>query len=153
MQRYVVNTRQYMVAISETLHKINPDLLWLHIAHSEGGVVGRNAIKGMTEDQKDLLRNQLYVLGVAPAKPIPLEFGKGVTNVYSRKDFITKWFALKYKNDPKYDVKFVRCRSTFSERTAYLADHAFLGGTYQWEQSEYIRELRKTWRFYDGKTP
>jgi hypothetical protein len=148
----VVNTRQFMVAISETLHKINPDLLWLHIAHSEGGVIGRNAIKGMTEDQKDLLKNQLYVLGLGPAKPVPLEYGRGVTNVYSKQDFITGWFALKYKNDPKYDVKFVRCRSKFSERTGYFADHAFLGGTYQRAQQDEIDDLRIQHGFYNGKT-
>jgi RHS repeat-associated protein len=148
----VVSTRQYMVAISETLHKINPDLLWLHIAHSESGVIGKNAIKGMTEEQKGLLRNQLYFLGVAPAKPVPLEYGRGVTNIYSKQDFITGWFALKYKNDPKYDIRFVSCRSTFSERTAYFADHAFLGGTYQGEQSDFISDLRKKWKFYDGST-
>ena len=61
----VVSTRQYMVAISETLHKINPDLLWLHMGHSEGGVIGGNAIKGMTEEQRSLLQNQLYFLGSA----------------------------------------------------------------------------------------
>ncbi len=130
----VVNTRQFMVAISETLHKINPELLWLHIGHSEGGVIGRNAIKGMTTDQRNRLKNQLYYLGVASAKPIPLDYGRGVKNIYSNQDFITGWFALKYKNDPKYDVKFVPCRSTWSERTGYFADHAFLGGTYQGEQ-------------------
>jgi RHS repeat-associated protein len=149
----VVRTRQFMVAISETIHKLNPDLLWLHIAHSEGGVISRNAIKGMTDEQKEQLKHKLYLLGVGPAKPIPLEFGRGVTNVYSKQDFITGGFALKYRNDPKYDVRFVPCRSSFSERTAYFADHAYLGGTYQQEQSDYIRELRKTWGFYDGKTP
>ena len=148
----VVSTRQYMVAISETLHKINPDLLWLHIAHSEGGVIGRNAIQGMTEGQKNLLKNQLYFLGVGPSKPIPLEYGRGVTNIYSKQDFITGWFALKYKNDPKYDVKFIPCRSKLSERTAYFADHAFLGETYQGVQLNYIGGLRKKWKFYDGST-
>ncbi len=146
----VVNTRQYMVAISETLHKINPDLLWLHIGHSEGGVVGRNAIKGMTEDQRSLLKNQLYVLGLGPAKPIPLEYGREVANIYSKQDFVTGWFALKYKNDPKYDVRFVSCRSTLSERTAYFADHAFLGGTYQGAQSKFIKNLREKRGLYDG---
>lgn len=75
-----------------------------------------------------------------------------VTNIYSRKDFIAWWFVLKYKNNPKYDVKFVSCRSKFSERTAYFADHAFLVGTYQGVQSEYIDRLRQEQRFYNGQT-
>jgi len=146
----VVRTRQFMVAISETLHKINPELLWLHIAHSEGGAISNNAIKGMTEEQKDHLRQQLYFLGVAPAQPTPLEYGRGVSNIYSKQDFITGWFALKYRNDPKYDVSFVPCRSTLSERTAYFADHAFLGGTYKRVQKDEIRDLRIKHGFYDG---
>ncbi len=148
----VVRTRQFMVAISETLHKINPDLIFLHIAHSEAGVIGRNSIQGMTEEQKNLLRHQLYILGLGPAHPFSLEQGRGVTNIYSEQDYLTGGFALKYRNDPKYDVKFVKCSSSWSERTGFIADHAYLGGTYQGEQAEYIRELRKTWRFYDGKT-
>jgi RHS repeat-associated protein len=147
----VVRTRQFMVAISEMLHKINPDLLWLHIAHSEGGVIGGNACKGMTEEQRGRLKQQLYFLGVGPAKPLSLDYGRGVTNIYSKQDFITGWFALKYRNNPKYDVRFVRCRSSLSERTAYFADHAFLGTTYQEEQFDYIDDLRQKWRFYDGK--
>ena len=148
----VIRTRQFMVAISERIHKINPDLLWFHIGHSEAGVIGGNAIKGMTEEQKGHLKQQLYFLGLGPAKPVPLECGRGVTNIYSRQDFITGLFALKYRNDPKYDIEFVRCRSTLSERTGYFADHAFLGGTYQTEQLRYIGNLRKTEGFYDSKT-
>jgi len=106
----------------------------------------------MTEDQRDLLKKQLYVLGVGPAKPIPLEYGLEVRNVYSKQDFVTGWFALKYKDDPRYDIKFVPCRSKFSERTAYFADHAFLGGTYQGVQLKYIERLRQKWGFYDGST-
>ncbi len=115
------------------------------------GVIGRNAIKGMTEEQQGLLKQQLYFLGVAPAKPVPLEYGRGVTNIYSKQDFITGWFALKYRNDPSYDIQFVRCRSTLSERTGYFADHAFLGGTYQMEQSDYIDILRRKEGFYAPK--
>ena len=149
----VVLTRQFLVAISESLYKINPNLLWLHIAHSEGGVVGGNAIKGMTEEQKDHLKHQLYFLGLGPAKPLSLEYGRGVTNIYSRQDFIAGWFALKYANNPRYDVKFVRCRSKFSERTGYLADHAFLGGTYQHAQKGHYDDLKFLHGFYDGKIP
>jgi RHS repeat-associated protein len=48
----VVRTRQFMIAISHTLHRLNPELLWLHIPHSEAGVIANNAIKGMTDQQK-----------------------------------------------------------------------------------------------------
>ena len=148
----VVRTRQMMVAISETLKKINPDLLWLHVAHSEGGLIGNNAIEGMTEDQRGLIQQQLYYLGIGPAKPAPLDYGYRVTNIYSKQDFITGWFALKYANDPKYDVQFVPCKSAWSDRTGYFADHGYLGGTYQQSQDLYLGRLRKKEGFYNGKT-
>jgi RHS repeat-associated protein len=147
----VVHNRQFMVALSETLHKVNPNLLWLHISHSEGGVISNNSIKGMTPEQKDRLKQQIYLLGIGPAKPLPLEFGREAVNIYSKQDFVTGPFALKYKNDPRYNIQFVRCRSSFSERTAFIADHAYLGGTYQHEQENYIDELRKAKGFYNAQ--
>lgn len=148
----VIRTRQFMVVVSEALHKINPNLFWLCIAHSEGGVIKGNAIKGMTDEQKSVLRGQLYSLSVGPAKPLSLKYGRGVTNIYSKQDFITGAFALKYKNNPRYDVQFVRSCSKWSERTAYIADHAFLGGTYQRAEFKYIDLLRNKHGFYDAKT-
>jgi hypothetical protein len=88
---------------------------------------------------------------LALADPLPLECGFSVSNIYSNQDWITKWFALKYRNDPKYDVQFVPCCSSWSERTGYIADHAYLGGTYQNAQLEHIGELRKKIGFYNGK--
>ncbi|MBI2810487.1 MAG: hypothetical protein HYX67_06645, partial [Candidatus Melainabacteria bacterium] len=146
----VVRTRQMMVAISEILFRINPELLWLHVAHSEGGVIGGNAIKGMTEDQRGHLKQQLYFLALGSAAPIPAEFGRGVRNIYSKQDFITGWFALKYANDPKYDIQFVPCKSTWSERTGYFADHAYLGETYKKSQHIHFERLRENKGFYNG---
>jgi hypothetical protein len=147
----VVRTRQFMIAISHTLHRLNPELLWLHIPHSEAGVIANNAIKGMTDEQKRKLKHQLHIMALGPAKPIPTEFGKEVVNIYSRQDFITGVFALKSRNDPRYDIRFVKCISKFSERTGYIADHAFLGGTYQKVLQGGINELRSTEGFYNDK--
>jgi len=46
-----------------------------------------------TEEQKGHLKRQLYFLGMGPAKPVPLEYGRGVTNIYSKQDFVTGAFA------------------------------------------------------------
>lgn len=147
----VVTTRQFLIAVSDNLYKINSQLLWLHIAHSEAGLIYNNACKGMTPDQQSKLNQQINVFGLGPGEPVPLEFGYETRNVYSNQDFFTMWFALKHRNNPKYDIRFVPCRSKWSERTGYIADHAFLGGTYQSEQMKYIRELRKTYGFYGTK--
>ncbi len=144
----VVSTRQMMVAISQALYKINPELAWLHVAHSEGGVICKNAIQGMIEDERGLLKKQMYILALGPAEPIPKDYGRGVTNIYSEKDFITGRFAKKHVDDPNYDIQFVECRSTWSERTGYFADHAHLGGTYQWAQFKNIDNLRQERGFH-----
>lgn len=62
-----------------------------------------------------------------------------------------EWFALKHRNNPKYDIRFVPCRSSWSQRTGYIADHAFLGETYQQVISDYIQDVRAKWGLYDGK--
>lgn len=147
----VVLTRQFMVATSEDVYKINPELLIHKRVHSEGGLIALNAYKGMTPDQQKRLQRQLCVLSLGSAASLPLECGYEVRNVYSRQDWITLWFALKHRKDPKYDIRFVPCRSSWSERTAFIADHAFLGGTYQHAQFKYIEQLREKWKFYDGK--
>ena len=43
----VIMTRQAMIALTETLGKVNPNLLWLHINHSRAGAIGCAAIDGM----------------------------------------------------------------------------------------------------------
>lgn len=148
----VVRTRQIMVAISELIHKINPNLLWLHIPHSEGGVICHNSIQGMTDDQRARLKNQLLIFALGPAKPIPNEYGKDVVNIYSKQDFITGWFASKYKNSQEYNVKMVSCSSGFFQRTAFSADHAYLGGTYKKARLKYFRKIRQNEGFYDANT-
>lgn len=147
----VVRTRQFMVTVSERLYKINPELLWLHIPHSEGGVITLNAYKGMTPDQQDQLRHQLCLISLGPGGLIPSDYGVSVVNTYSKQDFITRLFALKYRNDPQYNIRFVPCRSSWSERTGYVADHAFLGGTYQNVLKDEIRDLRIKYGFYNSK--
>ena len=147
----VVRTRQFLVAISESIYKINPDLLSLHLPHSEAGVIGNNAIAGMTKEksspQETALHPQRRSRHADPPRIRPR-----CHQFYSRQDFVTGGFALKYRNNPEYDVKFVKCRSSFAQRTAFIADHAYLGRTYQREQSKYIADLRRIEGFYDGKT-
>ncbi len=148
----VVNTRQFLIAVSEFLHKINPELLFYHIAHSEAGVIGVNAIQGMTYEQKERLQNQLLILGIGPAKPFPKAFGLQVKNIYSKQDFVTCWFAFWHRKNPEHNIKFVSARTKLKNRTGWLADHPHLGETYQGGQFKDIDRKRDRWGFYDGRT-
>lgn len=144
-------TRQFLLAISDQLYKMNTELLWQHFAHSEGGVIYRNACQGMTPDQRDQLNQQIDVLGLGPAAAIPSNYGFHVANTWSNQDFFTMWFAFKHRKDPEYNIKFVPCQSKWSERTGYIADHAFLGGTYQNVMAGHIKNRRHKYGFYDAK--
>lgn len=63
---------------TDTIDKINPKLLWSHIAHSRAGGLAFRAIQGMNEDQRVLMKKHLVYFGVAGSKPMP-EDGKRCT--------------------------------------------------------------------------
>ncbi len=147
----VARTRQFMGAIAESLHKINPNLLWTHIPHSEGGVIARRAIEGLTPEQQTILRKQLYLYTIGSAMPIPINYASNVVNVYSKKDHITKRYGKEYRNNPDYDIQMMPCTSTRSNMTMYFADHKFLGQTYQASIEDRISKLRNVHGFYDGQ--
>ena len=149
----VIIGRQFLTAMLTHVQNINPTMAWLHIAHSRGGATTYNIIQGMTDEQKALVKDSMYFLGLGSAQPMPLEFGRKVTNVYSQQDFITRGFALKYRSDPNYDIQFVRCASRWGERTAYIADHARLGKTYSEVQEDYILNLKQIRGFHNVNLP
>ena len=123
-------TRQFLVGISERIYKINPQLLWLHIAHSEGGLLGNRAIQGMTPDQQSLLKKQLYIYAFGPVEPIPRNYGLDVKNFYSTKDYLTHKEG--YEANPKdYNVHFLPSISKWHEKNLFYVDHMFKGATYQ----------------------
>ena len=64
----VARTRQFMEAIVGQLHDINPKLLWMHISHSEGGLIAHNAIDKMNPDKKALLKEHLISLSLGPKR-------------------------------------------------------------------------------------
>jgi len=97
------------------------------------------------------VKEHLVVLALGPAQPIPRGHCLDAVNIYSSQDGITglfgasaycldrlgeiaEWAGL-YKNKSS-DIRFVPCCSTWKERSLYIADHAFLGGTYQGVKKE-----------------
>ncbi len=141
---------QMMGAIAETIHKINPGLIWLDIRHSRAGVTGRRAIERLTEDQKQIFKNQYYCLAIGPAKLIPDSYGLAVYNIYSDKDHVTKRYAKETNDGFSYNVKFLQCQSSIWEKTGFIADHAFMGTTYQMGILKEFEDIRKDRGFYNG---
>jgi RHS repeat-associated protein len=144
--------RQFYVAFAESLHKINPQILWLNIDHSEAGLLSRRAIEGMTPEQQKLLRQHLILLTLGSALPVPRRHGLEVRNIYSKADYLTKFHGKDEKFNSDFHIHFVPCTSKWTERTGYLIDHAILGGTYQSQLNKYFDDARKMYGFYGEQT-
>jgi hypothetical protein len=146
----VCQAQQFLSVSAGLLHKINPEALWLYIAHSENGVISKRAIEGLSAGDKRLLQKAFYMYAVGPADPLSRDMGQSVVNVYSNKDCLTKRFAKPYLHDDNFDIQFVRCKTPRSERSLWIADHGFMAPTYQGAWSEHIQKLRDKIPFYQG---
>ena len=146
-----------MSAILNGIHKINPQALWLHFPHSEGGLITHNSIQGMTPTDKALLKEHLCIHALGPARPLPLDFGFSVVNVYSGSDRVTMRFAEHLMNDPNYDIRVVPCLTNLEELSwfehHFIGDHAFQGNTYQKSLHQAIDEFKGDYGFYETPAP
>ena len=145
----VERAKQFFMVLADSISRVNPNALWLHIAHSEGGVITNRAIERVGERRQEILQKQLYVFSVGPAEPIPMDYGAKCISVYSEKDYVTGFFGKPFRNDPRYDIQFLKCISPSNEKNFYIADHRFLGPTYAKAWSSYIKYLQETNGFYD----
>lgn len=127
----VAKTRQFLEAISYSIHQVNSDLLWSHIVHSEAGVITKRAIESMHPEAQEKVKEQLKICALGPVSPIPNQMALEVENIYSSKDFITGGMGVIYSFGKDYNISFKKCVSRIKERSLYFADHAFLGNTYQ----------------------
>lgn len=127
----VKNTAFFLGLIADSLQALSGESYWLHIPHSEAGVLFNLGYTLLNDTQKEFLKNELVVFALGPADPISWKHCQSAENVYSKKDSITKRYGEKYQNHPDYNIKFLNCESKRSEFTAYISDHAPLGTTYK----------------------
>lgn len=147
----VANTRQILSALLQGIHKVNPEMLWLHIAHSEGSLITQNAAETMTPEEQTLLQQHFYFLTLGGPAPISKKLAFGGINIYSEKDHVAQWYAKHFFNNPDYDISVIPCISPKGEWSGGIADHAFMGSTYQTALTNDMRELSTKFGFYDGK--
>jgi RHS repeat-associated protein len=144
--------RQFMADISERLYKINPKLIWLMVPHSEGGVITRRAIEGMTSQQQAILRQQMRIFAVAPAEPIPNSYAFSVRNIYSEEDGVTGSYGREHQYDSNYSIQFIHSTSTWSEKSRGFLDHRFLGKTYRDAIDREFNYVRGLYGFHGSTT-
>lgn len=139
----MVEVNRYVFGeLAKKIDAIHPDLQWLHIQHSEGTLLFYLAAQGMSAFEKQLLQTHLLLLSFSPVRPIPRQMAKRAINIYSEGDYLTKWGARKYLEDPDYEFSFVPPLSDWKEHSLFFADHHFLGPTYQQALSDHLADLR-----------
>ena len=153
----VIQSSQFMGAIIDRLHKINPELIWVDIRHSEGGVIGRRAIEMLTPLQQASLQRQLYSLTIGAAMPMPNEHALQVCNIYSDADYFTGAFGKTaqmmdyFMESSFYNIEIHSTKAPWSERVMGFADHAFAGSTYKSALDAKIEDIRNSCGFYDAR--
>ena len=147
-----LQTGHFIGVIADSLGEIQSKSFWLHVPHSEAGLLFNLGYSTLTTRQKNLLKNQLIAFAVAPAEPISWLACYEANNIYSNFDFLTGPMGKKYKNNPDYNISYMKCESSWKEFSGGFADHAFLGTTYRNATADQIKELREHYGFHSSKT-
>jgi hypothetical protein len=81
---------QTMATLASVVSKLNPNLLWVHFAHSEGSLIANAALEVCTNtffsNTREYLKNNLITSTYGAVKPIPDEYTKYSINTYSKND-------------------------------------------------------------------
>jgi hypothetical protein len=90
---------QTMSMLANVISKLNPNLLWVHFAHSEGGLIANAALEvcqyKLFTNTSEFLKNNLITSTYGAVKPIPDEYTKYSINTYSKND-IALFFGKNY---------------------------------------------------------
>jgi RHS repeat-associated protein len=135
--------------LSRSLMSVNDEMHWLQISHSYGGLVFNNARLSADDDTNRFLSSNLLYLGLAPAIPFPKQFAKEAINVVSESDKVVCRFLNAYKNNPDYNLEYLKClspKSLFS-----TGDHGFFDKTLQTSLRNELKNFDKNYGFYRGR--
>ncbi len=144
-------TGLFIGGIADALQNLQSSALWLHIPHSEAGLLFNLGYTMLSNNQKEILQKQLIVFGVAPAEPISWKNLFEATNIYSGMDGVTARYGKIYKDNPDYDIRFIKCESTKKGLSLGLEEHSFTGPTYRNALRDKIKQLRGIHGFHDFK--
>jgi RHS repeat-associated protein len=137
-----IETGQFTGIIADCFGEIQSSSFWVHIPYSEGGALFNLGYTTLTENQKQLMKNQLIVFAIAPATPIAKDRCYESISIFSNKDWITGKSAKKFLNDPGYNLNYTHCLAKRKEMTAFFTDHSFSSPTYQMKLDTKFSELK-----------
>lgn len=146
ISKNVCYTRQMLATFLDLLSTTHHKFLWLHIAHSEAGLIGNLALQNLHKKHQKYVQEHLITATYGAVEPFKKNDVLKAYNTYS-KDDIAIFFANKYRLFSGYDIDIVDSLKPqnvppdvqpfpFPE-----GDHAFLGETYQMALSRNIKDL------------
>ena len=96
----VLSLRQMVCTFADLLPLINPQMRWVHIAHSEASLIANEALTGrkgfsLGYRRANIIRNHLITATYGGVDPIPNVVHYAVNN-YSTHDITTHWYAPNY---------------------------------------------------------
>lgn len=139
---------QILTGVSERLRAVNDKALFVHLMHSENGLITCRAIEGMEEEWKNMIKFNLFFAGYGTVIPVPEDYGFGAVNLYSEEDTLTLGLKKYWYADKTYDIRIVPCISKWYEKSAFIFDHAFMAPTGQQAVETIADDLRKKYGFY-----
>ena len=125
----------------------HPD--WLHIAHSEGGLIARDTLAGLSYETSRYCQNHLIVHTYGSVQPIAKHAVKAAFNFYASHDVAYRQYGINYEKNDNFEIKVIDSKKIPS--ISIPGDHGFLGATYPIVLKENMDEFREEKRFYDAK--
>ncbi len=122
---------------------------WLHIAHSEGGLIARDTLAGLSFETSRYTKNHLIVHTYGSVQPIAKHEAETAVNFYASHDIAYQVYGVNYEKNPNYTIKVVD-----SKKPPFLpipGDHGFLGATYPGVLETNMRNLRDEVGFFNAK--
>ncbi len=122
---------------------------WLHIAHSEGGLIARDTLAGLSFETSRYTKNHLIVHTYGSVQPIAKHEAEIAVNFYASHDIAYQQYGIKYEKNDNYTIKVVD-----SKNPPFLpipGDHSFLGATYPGVLETNMRNLRDEVGFFNAK--
>lgn len=119
----VHSLRQLRVTFANLLPQINPNLLWLHIAHSEGGLIA-NVVHRLFEDwrlskEREYIKNHLITATYGAVMPVPDNVVHHVVNTYSKDDIAMFFYGRTYLDTDFDKIK----EDSYTSRKTYEGKH------------------------------
>jgi len=124
------------ISLLDIMEKHNPGAYYLHIGHSEGGLITRRAYEKMKDENQLKMSKYVAALGVAGALSIKEESAKFSLNMYSMLDFVTGGLGL--CSSSGCNTKILKPVSPRDQRMFGFIEHGFFIDTYKTERKNFI---------------